>query len=160
MLPDYGRYYGSVFTRIFEHHERAISIQKMDATTQGFYLLDERIPLYIKFSRNRKGPWSFNFQRDHQVKFRELVERYGDCIVALVCGTDGIVALNDTRMKQLFDHQIGEQESIVVRRKLNQMYGVSGSDGELSQKLSRDSLLELLELVTLRFGSELKTVRG
>ncbi|UPJ97396.1 hypothetical protein [Bradyrhizobium sp. 172] len=144
MLPDYGRYYGSVLTHIVDHYGKAVSIEKLAVGVQGFYLLNGKSPLYIKFSRSRKGPWSFNFRRDHQTEYQHLVKNYGDCITALVCGKDGIVALNDVQMRQILDQDFEEQESVSVRRKLNHMYSVKGSNGELSQKVSRDSLMSHL----------------
>jgi hypothetical protein len=144
MLPDYGRYYGSALTHIVDQYGKAISIEKLLVGVQGFYLLNGRSPLYIKFSRSRKGPWSFNFHRDHQVRYRHLVKSYGDCITALVCGKDGIVALNDVQMREILDDNFDGQESVSVRRKLNHMYSVNGSNGELSQKISRDSLMSHL----------------
>lgn len=144
MLPDYGRYYGSALTHIVDQYGKAVSIEKLSVGVQGFYLLNGKSPLYIKFSRSRKGPWAFNFRRDHQTEYQQLVKTYGDCITALVCGKDGIVALNDGQMRQILDQDFEEQESVSVRRKLNHMYSVKGSNGELSQKVSRDSLMSHL----------------
>jgi len=153
MLPDYGRYYGSALTHIIDQHGKAVAIEKLSTGVQGFYLLNGKAPLYIKFSRSRRGPWSFNFRRDHQIQYRQLVETYGDCITALVCGKDGIVALNDAQVRQILDDHFSEQESVNVRRKLNHMYSVNGSNGELSQKISRDSLIS--HLGTLLGGGDL-----
>lgn len=144
MLPDYSRYYGSAITHILEQYGKPISIGKLQVGYQGFYLINGKAPIYIKFSRNRKGPWGFNFRRDHQLQYRQLVARYGDCITALVCGNDGIVALTDFHIRQILDDTVEEQESVSVRRKLNHMYSVKGSNGELSQKVSRDSLMSNL----------------
>ena len=144
MLPDYGRYYGSALTHIIDQCDAPISIQKLAVGFQGFYLIEGRVPVYIKFSRSRRGPWSFNFHKDHQLQYGKLVESYGDCITALVCGKDGIVALNDAQMRQILDEKLDEQESVSVKRKLNHMYSVSGANGELSQKVARDSLISHL----------------
>lgn len=141
MIPDYARYYGSAFTYIIDQCGKAISIEKLAQDVQGFYLLDGKLPIYVKFSRSRRGPWSFNFQRDHQTEYQKLVRTYGECITALVCGADGIVALKDAQLRQILDEVFDEQESVSVRRKLNHMYSVRGSNGELSQKVSRQSLL-------------------
>jgi hypothetical protein len=147
MLPDYGRYYGCALTHIIDQHGKAIAIEKLPTGVHGFYLLNGKAPLYIKFSRSRKGPWSFNFHRDHQIQYRQLVEAYGDCITALVCGKDGIVALSDAQIRQILDDDLDEQENVSVRRKLNHMYSVNGSNGELSQKISKDSLMSILDLL-------------
>jgi hypothetical protein len=119
MLPDYSRYYGSAFTHIVDQLGKAVLFEKIAIGAQGFYLLNGKAPLYIKFSRSRKGPWSFNFHRDHQAQYRKLVKAYGDCVTALVCGNDGIVALNDAQMRQILDDRLDEQEGVSVRRKLN-----------------------------------------
>lgn len=144
MLPDYARYYGSALTHIIDQFGKEVTIEKLSVGVQGFYLLNQKVPLYIKFSRSRKGPWSFNFHRDHQIQYRRLVENYTNCITALVCGKDGIVALDDTQIRQVLDDKLDEQEGVSVRRKLNHMYSVYGSNGELSQKVSRDSLISHL----------------
>jgi hypothetical protein len=149
MLPDYGRYYGSVLTHIVDQSGKAISIEKLPVGVQGFYLLNSKSPIYIKFSRSRRGPWAFNFRSDHQAEYQQLVKTYGDCITALVCGKDGIVALNDAQMRQILDQDFDEQESVSVRRKLNHMYSVKGSNGELSQKVSRDSLMSHLDALVV-----------
>jgi hypothetical protein len=144
MLPDYARYYGSALVYIVDQYAKALSIERLSVGIQGFYLLNGRAPLYIKFSRGRKGPWSFNFQVDHQIQYRQLVGTYSDCITALVCGKDGIVALNDAQLRQVLGDRCSEQQGVTVRRKLNHMYSVSGSNGELSQKISKDSLISHL----------------
>jgi len=153
MLPDYSRYYGSALIHIVDQYGKPISITKLQVGYQGFYLINDRAPIYIKFSRSRKGPWGFNFHRDHQLQYRLLVEKYKDCITALICGNDGIVALTDFQVRQILDDDVEKQESVSVRRKLNHMYSVKGSNGELSQKVSRDSLMS--NLATLLEDDEL-----
>jgi hypothetical protein len=142
MLPDYGRYYGSALTQIVDHCVAPIAIARLDVGVQGYYLLNNKVPLYIKFSRNRRSPWSFTFQRDHQIQYQKIVDGYGDCILALVCGKDGIAALNFAQMREVLDGQFEEQEGISVRRKLNRMYSIGGTNGKLSKKVARDSLVQ------------------
>ncbi len=67
-----------------------------------------------------------------------------ESFAAIVSGNDGIVALTDSQIRQILDDSFEEQESISVRRKLNHMYSVKGSNGELSRKVSRDSLMSTL----------------
>ncbi|MBX5045857.1 hypothetical protein [Rhizobium lentis] len=107
---------------------------------QGFYLLNGNLPLYIKYSRSRKGPRVFNFHREHQECIRMLAERYAECLVAFVCDSDGIPAVNYGQLSNVLDDKFHEQEAVSIRRKLNEMYSISGKDGVLSSKISRDSL--------------------
>jgi hypothetical protein len=88
MLPDYGRYYGSALTHIVDHCPTPVTISRLDIGVQGYYLLNGKVPLYIKFCRNRKGPWGFTFQRDHQVQYQRVVDEYGDCVLAANFGNE------------------------------------------------------------------------
>jgi hypothetical protein len=144
MLPDYGRYHGSVLTYLIERTTSALRIQKLPAFAQGFYLLEGTCPIYLKFSRSRKGPWTFNFHHDHKTQNEELVKTYGHCITVLICGTDGFVALSEAQLDHLFDKSGQIQEAVSVRRKLKHMYSVAGSKGKLDSKIGRAALLELL----------------
>jgi hypothetical protein len=147
MLPDYGRYYGSALIQLFDHCLLPVAVERLSDAPQGFYLLGGKAPLYLKFSRNRKGPWSFTFHREHQVQFQSMVDRYGDCVLGLICGMDGVAALNYVQVREVLDDNFEEQEGITVSRRLNRMYSVGGTNGRLSGKVARDSLIEQVSLL-------------
>lgn len=144
MLPDYNRYHGCVFMQLLERRP-AITVEKISADAQGVYLLEKSIPLYVKFSRSRRGPWAFTFQAEHQVRCDELSKQFGTVITALVCGTDGIVALDHKELRSVLDDQVDDQEGVTIRRKLGHMYSVAGKNGKLARKVGRDSLAVLVE---------------
>ena len=104
--------------------------------------IGRRLAPFVKFCRNRRGPWGFTFHRDHQVQYQKVVDEYGDCILVLVCGRDGFAALNFIQVREVLDDQFEEQETISVRRKLKHMYSVGGTNGKLSGKVARDSLMQ------------------
>lgn len=118
----------------------------------GYYLVGGKIPVYLKHSTKRKGPWSFNFFRSHQETQAELYSQYGECVTCLICGRDGIVGLSMADLRQVLDGEFEQQECVSVYRKLNRMYQVKGRDGVLDCKLSRKSAFEyisqMLELPT------------
>lgn len=144
MIPDYNRYYGCVFTHLAEGRSK-VCIEKLSVDVQGFYLIDATVPIYIKFSRSRRGPWAFTFQSEHQVCCDKLSAQFGAVVVALVCGADGIVALDDQQLRTVLDDQFDDQEGIAVRRKLGQMYSVTGKNGKLARKVGRDSLIAVVD---------------
>jgi hypothetical protein len=144
MIADYYRYYGCVFTQLVERRPRLV-IERMSVNIQGVYLIDKSIPLYIKFSRNRRGPWAFTFQAEHQLCCERLAKRFGNSITALVCGTDGIAALDNHELRSVLDGKFDDQEGIVVRRKLRHMYSVTGKNGKLAHKVGRESLVATVE---------------
>ena len=157
MIPDYNRYYGCVFTQLAENRPK-ICIERISVDTQGVYLIDNAIPIYIKFSRSRRGPWAFTFQSEHQICCDSLAKRFGSFVVALVCGADGIAALDDQQLRTILDDQFNYQEGITVRRKLGHMYSVTGKNGKLARKVGRDSLSALIDRLT-KIHSSVQPIR-
>ncbi|NTG87694.1 hypothetical protein G6L15_16195 [Agrobacterium rhizogenes] len=145
MISDASRYYGSVLHHIIERSEETIEIQRLLGDMPGFYLLNGKLPIYIKYSTTRVGPWSFNFHISHQERQKEIFDMYGDCITAFVCARDGIVALRYSELKKVLDDEFEAQEAITIRRRHNQMYEVKGRNGVLDRKVSRSSLSEIME---------------
>ncbi|MEZ5922020.1 MAG: hypothetical protein R3C60_11795 [Parvularculaceae bacterium] len=144
MIRDYQRYYGAALVHLLDQCGGPLSVRKAFADRNGYYVLEERLPLSIKFSRSRMGPWVFTFHREHQVLQNELVKHFGVGITAFVCGTDGVVALDHQQLRLCLDDNFEEQENISIRRKLRHMYSVRGRDGSLEEKISRDSFSKLV----------------
>ena len=145
MISDSDRYYGAVFNRIFDRLKKAASVEKIRSVSAGFFLLNDRLPIYIKYSTNRRSPWHYTFHRQQQKDQQILFERYGECIVVFVCGKDGIASLCHTDFRKVLDHEFDEQESVSIRRRHNEMYKIKGKDGSYERKVARNSLERLLE---------------
>lgn len=144
MIRDYQRYFGSALTLLIDSWDGPLKIRKSFGDKNGYYLLEERLPLAIKFSRSRTGPWSFTYHLDHQRLYAELVRVFGNCVTAYVCGTDGIVAVEHRQLRQFLDDVFEEQESVSIRRKLKHMYSIKGRNGTLDKKVARDSYVKLV----------------
>jgi hypothetical protein len=153
MITDANRYYGAVFSRVIDFSDDAISIQKASMDCAGFYIVRKKIPIYIKYSTSRRGPWSFNFHKKHQEFQEALYTKHGECITIFVCGKDGIAALRHNEFRKILDLAFEEQESVTIRRKHNEMYGVRGKDGALERKVSRSSLEEAFKNLEQRDGT-------
>ena len=144
MISDADRYYGATLNRIVNRWEGSISVQNAPESGPRFYLLNGRLPIFIKYSTSRRGPWLFTFHNEHQAQQENLFEGYGECLMAFVCGRDGIAALSHKEFRKVLDSRFEEQESVAIRRRHNEMYRISGRDGKLERKISRNSLAELL----------------
>lgn len=142
MITDANRYYGAVFGKLVDFSDEAISIQRASIDYAGFYIIRKKIPIYIKYSTSRRGPWTFNFQQKHQEFQENLYARYGECLTIFVCGKDGIAALKHEGFRKILDQTFEEQEAVTIRRKHNEMYSIRGKDGALERKISRGSLEE------------------
>ena len=150
MISDTARYHGSFLALLVDKLEGPVSIEKLKGVGSGHYLINRRIPVSVKMSSKRTGPWTFNFMRAHQATHEKLFEEYGELLVCLVCGRDGIAGLSMQEMRTVLDHNFEEQESISVRRRLKTMYQVVGGDGELRGRVSRHAIFEKIEAALAR----------
>src|SRR5580704_3214716 len=122
MIRDRERYSGCVFSHLIDKWEGSLCFQRLREEGVGFYLIADTVPVFIKYSKARRGPWTFTFQPEHLTAYRRVVGVYGKCIAAFVCGSDGIAAVDHNQFRQLADPASEVQEAIVVRRRLKEMY--------------------------------------
>lgn len=142
MISDASRYYGCVLLQLVDSVGGRVVFQRLNGEVSGFYIINQCLPLYIKYSTSRKGPWTFNFQARHRDVQKELVLKYGECITAFACGSDGIVALRCAELYQVLDVDVSIQSAISICRGHNKMYNVKGQAGMLDRKISKNSLFE------------------
>ena len=143
MITDYQTYCGSALGRLIDNIGIPLTVRRAFTDRNGYYILNEKLPMLIKYSRSRKGPWIFNYQKEHQLFYNELVRAFGECLTAYVCGKDGVPAVNQMQKRQFLDEVFDDQETVSIRRRLRKMYSIKGRDGELDGKVSRDSLVTL-----------------
>ncbi len=151
MISESARFHGAFFVMLFEKIHEPISVRRVLDVPSGIYLLDEKIPVYIKMASKRKGPWTFNFFRSHQQNQKRLYEAYGECFTCLICGRDGIAGIDMVELRELLDDNFEEQEIVTVRRQLNSMYQLRGRDGILKHRIGRNAIFEKLH-VALKAG--------
>ena len=144
MIRDYNKYYGCVLSFILERIQQPLLFRKIEVDAQGFFLFQNQVPIYIKYSKSRKGPWIFNFQDEHIASLQAVINNYGVAIVAFVCGSDGIVGVTGAEILGIIGLDYREQEAVSIRRKLRKMYSVKANQRELDGKVGRDSLIDLL----------------
>jgi hypothetical protein len=53
--------------------------------------------------------------------------------------------LDNLQLGEVLDDKIDDQEGVAIRRGLRRMYSVSGTNGKLTRKVSRDSLVALVD---------------
>ncbi|WP_417830100.1 hypothetical protein [Thalassospira sp.] len=145
MISSTARAHGAFFVLLFDEMKKPVSVQKITEAGAGYYLLNGNVPVYLKLSTKRKGPWYFNFFHSHQLAQQKLFEQYGECFTCLVCGQDGIVGLSMGEFREVLDANFEEQECVAVRRKLKTMYEIRGRDGALSRRVSRGAVFEKLK---------------
>lgn len=142
MIPDRDKYYGCVLSHLVERWGGDIAIRRMNGKGQGFYLVAETLPVFAKYSKARRGPWTFTFQAEHILEYRDVIADFGECVLTFVCGSDGLAAIDSREFEKLADVQTTDQQSITVRRKLKEMYSLKGRRRTLDRKVGSESLIE------------------
>ena len=150
MISESARYHGSFFALLLDRLSVPVSLRKIPNLGSGYYLINESIPVCLKFSSKRKGPWTFNFLRSHKEVQENLFQSYGELFICLICGKDGVAGLSMQELRKLLDDNFEEQGYISVRRRLRTMYQVTGRDGVLDSRVSRQSVFDKIQHSIIR----------
>ena len=121
-------YHGAALVRVVED-PRCASIAKH---AFGYRVNNNRI-LGIKYSTRARSPWGFTFSGDDISRFNAAKREFGECLIALVCGGDGICALSWSIAANLLADSPGR---VAAKRGFAGCYSVSGPAGELSGKVA------------------------
>ena len=107
-----------------------------------FFILNNRLSVYFKYSTRVRSPWGFTFTKDEQGLLLKIGSGI-DIVVGLICGSDGVAALtyNDYR-------SVAAPSESAIRiscyRKHGEHYEVSGPGGRLDGKVPPLNWLRIL----------------
>jgi hypothetical protein len=146
MIPYSAKMHGAFFVLLLDAVKSPISVQTLTSVGSGCYLLEQRIPVFLKLSNKRRGPWTFNFQLNHQHNIQALANLYGECLICLICGQDGIVGFDAAELRALLGNEVSEQGYVTVRRRLHAMYQLKGIGGCLSYRIGRRSIFQRIKM--------------
>jgi hypothetical protein len=121
-------YHGAALVRVIED-SRCETIAKHAC---GYRVNSSRI-LAIKYSTKAHSPWGFTFSGDDISRFNAAKAEFGECLIALVCGGDGICALSWSIVVSLLGDSPGR---IAAKRGFAGCYAVNGPNGELRGKIA------------------------
>ena len=136
MIDKQDFYHGAALVKVIED-KRCLRIEKCDCG----YVVNEKKFLYLKYKTDTRTPWSFVYRDTEVRRLRDIVDAGFDLIVVMVCGGDGICAVDGGVALELIK---GNKGSISVGRKHREKYSVHGSAGKMKGKASLDSLIEVL----------------
>jgi len=143
MIKVFEKYHGSAFSRLINKYG-ALKITANINQDNSSYIINNCLGIYIKFSTKRLTPWQFTFTEQHHKSIVNLSQLGEDNYLIFVCNDDGLCCIT---FKEYFNliSDITESltKSIIITRFKNEKYYVSGSDGELKNKIS-DSCIEML----------------
>lgn len=107
-----------------------------------FFLLNDQLLVYLKYSTRSRSPWGFTFAIDEQVLLQTRASKV-KTIIGLICGADGVAALTYDAY-----HIIAAIRKSAIHiacfRKHGEHYEVKGPDGRLDGKVAPSNWQRIL----------------
>ena len=135
MTHEFERYYGIVFTSLFEEVSE-VRIKKI-SDNDSAYVLNNRLGLYIKHTTARISPWSYSFRTSDFAVIDQLELETTEIAFGLVCGFHGVCLISSQDLKVAGGVFQGDALRITVRTMRGGSWKVSGTAGELSTTRSK-----------------------
>ena len=127
MLDKQSFYHGVALIRLLDSDR----CQKICRHEFGFKVNDS-VFIFFKYRTNSRSPWRFLFSPEEVEKLNQVKKSVKATIVALICGGDGICALDWSDGARLIGDEAGW---ISVQRKHKEQYAVTGSRDDLGGKV-------------------------
>ena len=108
-----------------------------------FFIVADRLFLYLKYSTKNRSPWGFTFTPEEQLVLTTN-GRDRELVIGLVCGADGIAALSYEDYQTLV-RPAAAAVHIACYRSHNEHYEVNGPDGQLAGKIAPSRWQRTLE---------------
>ena len=121
-------YHGAALVRLIED-PRCTRIAKHACG----YLVNQKRAVAIKYSTKTHSPWGFTFSQDDLTRINKAEAELSGCVVAFVCGGDGVCVLFWTTVAELLGNAPGR---IGTKRGFAGCYAVTGPAGELKGKVA------------------------
>ena len=134
-INEYEFFNGVVLNKLIRKG-KPVKIDVFPSSSQNSFLINEKVGLYIKFSKKITTPWRFTFLKEHQEEFKVMTELCENAFLILVCNKDGIVCINNKTLKTLLDDDHQDTEWISASRLARESYEIKGSDGKLKFKIN------------------------
>ena len=135
MTYEFERYYGTVFTSLFEEVSD-VRIKKISENDSA-YILNDNLGLYIKHATARLSPWNYSFRTNDFAIIDQMGIDVKEIAFGLVCGFHGVCLISSDDLRVAGGNFTGESLRITVRTMRGGSWKVSGTSGELSTTRSK-----------------------
>ena len=108
-----------------------------------FFLLNNRLLVYLKYSTRGRSPWGFTFMPDEQMILQNRAREFM-IVIGLICGADGVTAFTFDEYKSIATLRESAVH-IACYRPHGKHYEVKGPDGTLDGKVAPSNWQRILE---------------
>ena len=143
MTQEFERYYGIVFTSLFDEVSK-VGVHRFKENDSS-YILNGTLGLYIKHATARVSPWNYSFRTTDFQILNEMEREVKEIAFALVCGFQGVCLISTSDIETAGGLLKGEPIRVTVRTVRGGSWRVSGSSGTLSTTRSKTKPWERFE---------------
>ena len=108
-----------------------------------FFVLNEKLSTYLKYSAQGRSPWGFTLTPEEQ-GFLDRSAAKLEIVIGFVCGADGVAAVPFEEY-QLIAARRSSALHVAFFRQRGEHYEVKGPDGTLGRKVAPSDWSRLLE---------------
>ena len=133
-IKEYEFFNGVVLNKLIRKG-KPVKIDTFPCSSSNAFTINDKVGLYIKYSKKVTTPWRFSFLKKHQDEIQIMKDMLKDVFIILVCQKDGFACLSFKDLKKILDEQHDESEWISVGRLKRESYALKGSNGKLKFKI-------------------------
>jgi hypothetical protein len=101
---------------------------------EPFFLVNNELLVYLKYSTKNRSPWGFTFTRDEQMLLQCRADHLR-VVIGLICGADGVATLTYENYRCVASSSTASVH-LACYRKHGERYEVSGPDGRLTRRVA------------------------
>ena len=152
MIREFEQYHGVVLRDLIVKSQVPLTISARDEVGRiNSFSVNDDVGLHIKHCSNRLAPWAYTFTPENFAEIEWLASHVRSLWIALVCGCNGVVALNLDEFLTLTNSDDGRTRFIRIDRDRRTMYRVHGNAGKLGSAKPRGVAAILADVI--RSGS-------
>lgn len=108
-----------------------------------FFVLNNRLLVYLKYSTQVRSPWGFTFMPEEQSLLASQALQH-EIVIGLICGSDGVVGITYDAYRTVANPRRGALR-VACYRNHGEHYEVNGPDGRLETKVPPSAWRRILE---------------
>jgi hypothetical protein len=108
-----------------------------------FFLLNDYLLVYLKYSTRGRSPWGFTFMPEEQVLLQLKASKF-NVLIGLICGADGVAALSFDAYRSVAALRKSAVH-VSCYRQHGEHYEINGPDGRLDEKIAPSNWRKILD---------------
>jgi len=108
-----------------------------------FFVLNDDLSVYLKYSTRGRSPWGFTFMPDEQVLLQRSASKL-TIAIGLICGPDGVAVFSYESYRSIA-HPRKIALHISCYRQHGEHYEINGPNGRLPEKIAPSNWRKILE---------------